>query len=97
LWPPEPYYARKFDPLWEAAAALKMPVCMHAHTGRWFPSLIWQDVDEPIIEGASQLEDKRDRGAVITGGGGFSLPAQGLQVHQGRRLVHRFGGTRTSP
>jgi predicted TIM-barrel fold metal-dependent hydrolase len=79
LWPSEPYYLRKFDPLWEAAAAHKMPVCMHAHTGRWFRNLLWQDMAQPEIEGASMLEDARDRDAVITAGGGFSLPQQGLQ------------------
>jgi predicted TIM-barrel fold metal-dependent hydrolase len=79
LWPAEPYYLRKFDPVWEAAAAHKMPVCMHAHTGRWFRKLMWQDVAEPAIDGASMLDDPRDRDAVITAGGGFSLPQQGLQ------------------
>jgi predicted TIM-barrel fold metal-dependent hydrolase len=52
---------------------------MHAHTGRWFRKLIFQDVSEPTIDGASMLEDPRDRDAVITAGGGFSLPQQGLQ------------------
>ncbi|MCU1361254.1 MAG: amidohydrolase 2, partial [Ilumatobacteraceae bacterium] len=79
LWPSEPYYLRKFDPVWEAAAAHKMPVCMHAHTGRWFRNLLWQDLAQPEIEGASMLDDPRDRDAVITAGGGFSLPQQGLQ------------------
>jgi predicted TIM-barrel fold metal-dependent hydrolase len=79
LWPSEPYYLRKFDPIWEAAAAHKMPICMHAHTGRWFRKLIFQDVEEPTIDGASMLDDERDRDAVITAGGGFSLPQQGLQ------------------
>jgi predicted TIM-barrel fold metal-dependent hydrolase len=79
LWPIEPYYLRKFDPIWEAAADRRMPVCMHAHTGRWFRKLIWGDVEQPSIDGASSLEDERDREAVITAGGGFSLPAQGMQ------------------
>jgi predicted TIM-barrel fold metal-dependent hydrolase len=80
LWPAEPYYLRKYDPVWEAAAAHKMPVCMHAHTGRWFRNLIFQDVGEPVIEGASSIADDRDRASVIAAGGGFSIPQQGLQA-----------------
>ncbi|MDX6585508.1 MAG: hypothetical protein QOI10_4692, partial [Solirubrobacterales bacterium] len=80
LWPTEPYYLRKFDPIWDAAAAHNMPICMHAHTGRWFRQLIWQDLTDPTIDGASMLDDDRDREAVITSGGGFSLPQQGLQA-----------------
>jgi hypothetical protein len=57
-----------------------MPICMHAHTGRWFRQLIWQDLTDPTIDGASMLDDDRDREAVITSGGGFSLPQQGLQA-----------------
>jgi predicted TIM-barrel fold metal-dependent hydrolase len=79
LWPAEPYYQAKYDPVWEAAADKKMPICMHAHTGRWFRKLMWGDVDYPEIDGASMLEDRRDREAVISSGGGFSLPQQGLQ------------------
>ena len=80
LWPAEPYYLRKFDPVWDAAAAHRMPICMHAHTGRWFRQLMWQDVPDPTIDGASMLDDERDRHSVITAGGGFSLPQQGLQA-----------------
>jgi hypothetical protein len=40
---------------------------------------MWGDVPGPEIDGASMLEDQRDREAVITAGGGFSLPQQGMQ------------------
>jgi predicted TIM-barrel fold metal-dependent hydrolase len=79
LWPTEPYYDAKYDPIWEAAADKKMPISMHAHTGRWFRKLMWGDNTYPDIDGASMLENPRDRDAVITSGGGFSLPQQGMQ------------------
>jgi predicted TIM-barrel fold metal-dependent hydrolase len=82
LWPAEPYYLRKFDPIWEAAAAHNMPVTMHAHTGRWFRKLIWNDLPEPIIVNASGVDDDRDRIALVTAGGGISMPQQGYQALQ---------------
>jgi predicted TIM-barrel fold metal-dependent hydrolase len=33
LWPAEPYHLSKFEPIWEAAAAFKLPISFHAHTG----------------------------------------------------------------
>jgi predicted TIM-barrel fold metal-dependent hydrolase len=82
LWPVEPYFLKKFDPLWEAAAAHNMPVCMHAHTGRWFRSLLWGDVTHPEVVNASLLEDQRDKAAVISAGGGISFPQQGYQCYR---------------
>jgi len=82
LWPSEPYYLTKFDPLWEAAAAHRMPVCMHAHTGRWFRQLAWGDRTYPQVVNASGLADERERAAVISSGGGVSFPQQGYQCYQ---------------
>ena len=82
LWPPEPYYLRKFDPIWEAAAAHNLPICMHAHSGRWFRNNIWKDLVYPEVDVASTIEDPRGRAAVITGGGGFSAPQQGYQCNK---------------
>jgi predicted TIM-barrel fold metal-dependent hydrolase len=39
-------------------------------------------VDLPDIDGASMLDSDRERHAVITAGGGFSLPQQGLQCNR---------------
>src|SRR5262249_7820969 len=79
LWPTEPYYLRKYNAVWDAAAGYNMPVCLHAHTGRWFRRLLWNDIEHPEIDGGSMLGDEHERNAVITSGGGFSLAQQALQ------------------
>jgi len=97
LWPAEPYYLRKFDPIWEAAAALHMPVTMHAHTGRWFRKLIWNDLPEPQVVNASGVDDDRDRIALVTAGGGISMPQQGYQALQVAGWFIGSGAFETNP
>jgi predicted TIM-barrel fold metal-dependent hydrolase len=82
LWPPEPYLQRKFDPVWEAAAAHDMPICMHAHTGRWFRRMAWGDIAEPEVISSADYSDPRDLTAWQTAGGFISFPQQGYQCYR---------------
>jgi predicted TIM-barrel fold metal-dependent hydrolase len=68
LWPPEPYFLSKFEPMWRAAASLGLAISFHAHTGTFFKK-VFLEPDNPENYMKNDTTNVLDRAALKTAGG----------------------------
>jgi predicted TIM-barrel fold metal-dependent hydrolase len=82
LWPTEPYFLEKFEPIWDTAAGLGLPLSFHSGTGSFFKKIFLEENNqESFIANAGAMEP-RYRDAVKTAGGMGECPPQGYQAYQ---------------